>query len=65
MDITNCVTKNTPQLFNVSTSPLENDDLVGRPGCLQTLRKMDAALRELVDPNHENNRCKANQASRA
>ncbi len=55
----------TPQLFDVESDPLENNDLAPDPEHATTLADMDRALRELIDPEAVNERCKQNQAARA
>ena len=54
----------TPQLFDVSADPLENNDLASDPDHTAKLADLDAALRELIDPDHVNEQCKRNQAAR-
>jgi len=54
----------TPQLFNVANDPLENHDLATDPSHQATLTDLDTALRDLINPEVVNERCKQNQADR-
>lgn len=56
---------NTPQLFDVREDPLENHDLASDPAHAKTLDELDASLRDLIDPEAVNKRCKQNQAARS
>ena len=55
----------TPQLFDVANDPRENEDLANDPQHAQTLRGLEARMRDLIDPEEVNDRCKLNQAERA
>ena len=56
---------NDPQLFDVRNDPLENEDLATDPAHQETLADLDRTLRELIDPDQVNDRCKKDQAERA
>ena len=53
-----------PQLFNVGTDPLENDDLASKPEYTAIRDEMEVALRAVVNPEQENVRAKENQRMR-
>ena len=53
-----------PQLFNVATDPLENDDLASKPEYAPKLGEIESALRTIVDPELEDARAKENQRMR-
>ena len=50
-----------PQLFDLSSDPHELDDLAGDAGSAATLARMEAALREMLDPEATDARAKADQ----
>ena len=51
------------QLFDLATDPEELDDLAGRPEQAETLRRFEAKLREICDPEAVDARAKADQAA--
>ena len=53
-----------PQLFNVATDPLEDNDLALQPEYAAKRSEMEVALRAIVDPDVEDARAKANQSMR-
>ena len=53
-----------PQLFNVKTDPLENDDLALKPEYVVRRSEMEDALRTIIDPELEDARAKENQRVR-
>ena len=54
-----------PQLFNVATDPLEDNDLALQPEYAAKRREMEGALRAIIDPGVEDARAKANQSMRS
>ncbi len=56
--------RSEPQLFNISTDPLENNDLASKPEYATIRTAMEAALREIINPEREDARAKENQRSR-
>ncbi len=53
-----------PQLFNVATDPLENEDLAPKPEYIPIRNEMEDALHEIVDPELTDARAKENQQVR-
>ena len=53
-----------PQLFNVGTDPLENDDLASKPEYTAIRDEMEVALCAVVNPEQEDARAKENQRMR-
>ena len=53
-----------PQLFNIATDPLENNDLASKPEYATIRTAMEVALREIINPEREDARAKENQRSR-
>ncbi|MDE0019092.1 MAG: hypothetical protein OXU51_23120 [Candidatus Poribacteria bacterium] len=53
-----------PQLFNVATDPLEDNDLASKPEYAAKRSEMEITLRAIVDPDLEDARAKENQRVR-
>ena len=53
-----------PQLFNVDTDPLENDDLASKPEYATKRGELETALHTIVNPEREEARAKENQRIR-
>ena len=53
-----------PQLFNVRTDPLENNDLAPNPEYAAIRDEMEIALRAVINPELEDARAKENQRAR-
>ena len=53
-----------PQLFNVGSDPLENDDLASKPEYAARRSEMESALRAVLNPEREDARAKENQRIR-
>ena len=53
-----------PQLFNVDTDPLENEDLAAKPEYATKQGELETVLRTILDPEREDARAKENQRIR-